>query len=99
MNLILLFQHQINHIYQIERINYYKLERQYFNKNLKEKKIKFNNLLLEKLNPIISTYVEKNSITMVLPKKMIIIGKKDLDITKQILEALDKSVQKIDFDE
>jgi len=81
------------------RINDYKLERQTFNKNLNQKKIKFNNLLLEKLNPIISAYVEKNSITMVLPKKMIIIGKKDLDITKQILEALDKSVQKIDFDE
>tara|TARA_B100002052_G_C15304298_1_gene342527 strand:- start:168 stop:365 length:198 start_codon:yes stop_codon:yes gene_type:complete len=64
-----------------------------------KKKIKFNNLLLEKLNPIISTYVEKNSINMVLPKKMIIIGKKDLDITEKILEALDKSVQKIDFDE
>ena len=81
------------------RINDYKLERQNFNKNLNEKKIKYNNLLLEKLNPIISKYVEKNSITMVLPKKMIIIGKKDLDITKQILEALDKSVQKINFDE
>ena len=81
------------------RINDYKLERQNFNKNLNEKKIKFNNLLLEKLNPIISKYVEKNSITMVLPKKMIIIGKKDLDITKQILEILDKSVEKINFNE
>ena len=81
------------------RINDYKLERQKFNKNLNEKKIKYNNFLLEKLNPIISNYVEKNSITMVLPKKMIIIGKKDLDITEKILEALDKSVQKIDFDE
>ena len=81
------------------RINDYKLERQNFNKNLNEKKVKLNNLLLEKLNPIISEYVEKNSITMVLPKKMIIIGKKDLDITKQILKALDKSVQKINFDE
>ena len=55
--------------------------------------------MLEKLNPIISDYVEKNSISIVLPKKMIIIGKKNLDITKQILEALDKSVQKINFDE
>ena len=81
------------------RINDYKLERQKFNKNLNEKRIKYNNLLLEKLNPIISNYVENNSITMVLPKKMIIIGKKDLDITQQILEMLDKSVQKIDFDE
>ena len=81
------------------RINDYKLERQNFNKNLNKKKIKYNNLLLEKLNPIISEYVEKNSITMVLPKKMIIIGKKDLDITKQILETLNKSFQKINFDE
>ena len=81
------------------RINNYKLERQKFNKNLNEKKIKYNNLLLEKLNPIISNYVEKNSITMVLPKKMIIIGKKDLDITKQVLEMLDKSIQKINFNE
>ena len=30
---------------------------------------------------------------------MIIMGKKDLDITKQILEKLDKSIQKINFDE
>ena len=81
------------------RINDYKIERQNFNKTLNEKKIKYNNLLLEKLNPIISKYVEKNSITMVLPKKMIIIGKKDLDITKQILEILDKSVQKINLNE
>ena len=81
------------------RINDYKLERQNFNKNLNEKKIKFNNLLLEKLNPIISNYVENNLITIVLPKKMIIIGKKDLDITKQILEILDKSVEKINFNE
>ena len=81
------------------RINDYKFERQKFNKNLNKKKIKYNNLLLEKLNPIISNYVEKNSITMVLPKKMIIIGKKDLDITNQILEMLNKSVQEINLNE
>lgn len=81
------------------RIKDYKLERQKFNKNLNEKKIKYNNFLLEKLNPIISNYVENNLITIVLPKKMIIIGKKDLDITKQILEILNKSVQKINFNE
>ena len=62
-------------------------------------RINYNNLLLEKLNPIISNYVEQNSITVVLPKKMIIIGKKDLDITKQILEILDKSIKKINFNE
>ena len=81
------------------RINDYKLERQKFNKNLNQKKIKYNNLLLKKLNPIISNYVERNSISVVLPKKMIIIGKKDSDITNQILEVLDKSIQKINFNE
>tara|TARA_B100000927_G_scaffold225268_1_gene184985 strand:+ start:1085 stop:1603 length:519 start_codon:yes stop_codon:yes gene_type:complete len=81
------------------RINNYKLERQKYNKSLNDKKIKYNKLLLEKLNPIISNYVEKNSITVVLPKKMIIIGKKNLDITSQVLDALDKSFQKINFNE
>ena len=81
------------------RINNYKLERQKYNKSLNDKKIKYNKLLLEKLNPIISNYVEKNSITVVLPKKMIIIGKKNLDITSQVLNALDKSFQKINFNE
>ena len=81
------------------RINNYKLERQKFNKNLNEKKIKYNNLLLEQLNPIISNFVEQNSITIVLPKKMVIVGKKDLDITRQILEMLDKTNKKINFNE
>ena len=81
------------------RINDYKLERQKYNKSLNDKKIKYNKLLLEKLNPIISNYVEKNSITVVLSKKMIIIGKKNLDITSQVLDALDKSFQKINFNE
>ena len=81
------------------RINNYKLERQKYNKSLNDKKIRYNKLLLEKLNPIISNYVEKNSITVVLPKKMIIIGKKNLDITSQVLNALDKSFQKINFNE
>ena len=82
-----------------KRINIYKTDRQSFNKSIEEKKIKYTNKLLEKLNPIISDYVEKNSIKIVLPKKMIIIGKKNLDITIPILKILEKSVQKIDFNE
>ena len=81
------------------RINNYKLERQKFNKELNQRKFKYNNQLLEKLNPIISNYVEKNLITIVLPKKMIIVGKKNLDITQQILKLLDESVQKINLNE
>ena len=82
-----------------KRINNYKKERENFNKSLDKNKIKYTNKLLEILNPIISEYVEKNSINIVLPKKMIIIGKKNLDITIPIMTILDKSEQKIDFDE
>ena len=81
------------------RINNYNIERKKFDQNISEKKFRYNNQLLAKINPIISNYVEENSLTIVLPKKMIIIAKKDLDITKQILEILNKSLQKINFDE
>ncbi len=89
-----------NEVEQIKkRISNYQNDRQNFNKSLEEKKIKYTNKLLEKLNPIISNYVEKNSITIVLPKKMIIIGKKNLDITLPIIKILDENLQKINFDE
>ena len=55
--------------------------------------------ILEVLNPIITKYVDLNSISIVMPKKNIIVGKKNLDITLPILKVLDKSVQKINFDE
>ena len=38
--------------------------------------IKNTKEILELLNPIITNYVESNSIIMVLPKKNIIVGKK-----------------------
>ena len=81
------------------RIKNYNIDREKFNKKLQEKKLKYTNKLLENLNPIISKYVEQNSITIVLPKKMIIIGKKNLDITNPVLQILNKSIQKINFDE
>jgi len=81
------------------RISNYNNDRQEFKKYLDERKLVYTNKLLESLNPIISNYVEQNSISVVLPKKMIIIGKKNLDITIPVLKILDKNIQKINFDE
>ena len=81
------------------RINNYNNDRQAFKKYLDERKIIYTNKLLESLNPIISNYVELNSISVVLPKKMIIIGKKNLDITIPVMKILDKTIQKINFDD
>ena len=61
--------------------------------------IKINNTkkILKMLNPIITKYVEENSITLVLPKKNIIVGKKNLDITNQIIQILDSQPIQLDF--
>ena len=60
-----------------------------FHKTVKE--------ILELLNPIITNYVESNSIIMVLPKKNIIVGKKNLDISDQIINLLNYKIIKINF--
>ena len=48
--------------------------------------------LLEKLNPILETYIEENEISLVINKKNIVMGNTDLDITKIIVEKLNKEL-------
>ena len=49
--------------------------------------------LLQKINPIISDYMEKNQITLIFDKKNIYIAKSELDITKPILEIVNSKVK------
>ena len=67
----------------IERIN--KIKRDYTNE------------IFKSLNPIITKYVNLNSISVVIPKKNIIVGKKNLDITDQIIKLLNDNIKKINF--
>ncbi len=62
-------------------------------------KIKLDNTkkILNLLNPIITKYVDTNSISLVIPKKNIIIGKKNLDITKEIVKLLNANIKSLDF--
>ena len=62
-------------------------------------KIRFDKTkeILEVLNPIITKYVDSNAISIVLPKKNIIVGKKNLDITEQIITLLDNKNFKLTF--
>ena len=48
--------------------------------------------LLEKVNPIVQTYIEENDVSLVLDKKNILLGKTDLDITFTIVEKLNKEL-------
>ena len=65
---------------------------------------KLNNIKIERtkeilkvLNPIITNYVELNSISIVIPKKNIIVGKKNLDITDDITKLLNKKIKELNF--
>ncbi len=78
-------------------VNEYELKKKNFNNEIEEKKIKYTKIVLNTLNPIISKYVDDNSILMVLPKKNIIIAKKNLDITSKIMILLNDQLKKIDF--
>ena len=60
-------------------------------------KLKIQKKIIEYLNPIITEYVDTNSISLVIPKKNIIVGKKNLDITGEIIKILNNKVNSLNF--
>jgi outer membrane protein len=48
---------------------------------------------MKNIEPIVSDYMKKKSINIVLDKKDVIIGKKNLNITNEILEIVDKNIK------
>ncbi len=48
--------------------------------------------LLSKLDPILKNYISENNISLVIDKKNIIAGKNSIDITKIIVEKLNKEL-------
>ena len=53
--------------------------------------------LINTLTPILADYAKKNSVAFIMPKENIIIGKSELDITKNILEILDSKIKNIEL--
>ena len=53
--------------------------------------------ILSALNPIITKYVDENSISIVIPKKNIVVGRTNLDITNQIIKLLNNNITKLEF--
>ncbi len=78
-------------------INKYKSDKKLSKDKLNKTKIDNTKKILEILNPIITQYVETNSISLVFPKKNIIVGKKKLDITDKIIKILNKKIKTLSF--
>ena len=79
---------------KLEIEDYKKLKNK-LEKEFNAKKTEYINILLKEINNIMINYIEKNSIDIVLKKQNLVTGKKELDITKNVLDELNK--KKITF--
>ena len=76
----------------------YRKERSESINSLTKKRLEATGQLINVINPILAEYSEKNSISMIIQKKNIVIGKKDSDITDEILKLVDQKITKIKLD-
>ena len=65
--------------------------------SLTKQRVDATNKLINTIHPILLEYSTNNSISIVIQKKNIIIGKNELDITNDIMTILNKKIKKIDL--
>ena len=65
--------------------------------NLKRKKNEYEIKLVNSITPILANYSQSNDISILLQKKNIILGSIELDITKDILNIVNKDVKALNF--
>ncbi len=78
--------------------NKYRLERKEKIDKITKQRLTATAKIIKELRPILAEYSDKNSISLIVEKKNIIIGKSELDITKDILILLDEKIKKISID-
>ena len=78
-----------------KEIQNYRAEKEDFRKQIAQKKLNATGQMVSNLNKILGEYANKNSISLIIQKKNIVIGKSDMDITKQILEIFNNKVKEV----
>ena len=63
--------------------------------NINKLRIEATSKLISKLSPILQEYAKKNSISLILQKKNIIMGKKEIEITEEILSITNNEIKEI----
>ena len=79
-------------------ISNYQKERNKASNDIAKLRIKASTSLIKKLTPILEDYSKKNSIRIIVQKKNIVMGRKEDDITKDILELVNQKVKNIKLD-
>ena len=81
-----------------KEISNYQKERNKTSNDIARSRIKASTNLISKLTPILEDYSKENSIRIIVQKKNIVMGKKEDDITKDILELINQKVKSIKID-
>ncbi len=79
-------------------ISNYQKDRNKTSNEIAKSRVKASTKLINKLTPILEDYSKKNSIRIIIQKKNIIMGKKEDDITDDILKLINQSVKNIKLD-
>ncbi len=58
---------------------------------------KAGNIILKNINEILTEYSKKKSISLIVQKQTIIIGKSELDVTNDILKLLNEKITKLEL--
>ena len=81
-----------------KQITEYRSKRQNIIQESTKKRVQASAEFSNQIKPILGDYAAKNNISMIVQKKNIIMGKKELDITLDILKIVDEKIKKIKFD-
>jgi len=81
-----------------KKISEYRMKRQNIIQDSTKKRVKVSAEFSNKIKPILGEYAAKNNISIIVQKKNIIMGKKELDITDDILKIVDEKIPTIKFE-
>ena len=81
-----------------DKANKYRKERNDSINNLNNQRLNATQKMMTLIRPILSEYSDNNSISLIIQKRNIIIGKTSLDITDDILKIVDEKIEKITLD-
>ena len=81
-----------------DKANKYRKERNDSINNLNNQRLNATQKMITLITPILSEYSDNNSISLIIQKRNIIIGKTSLDITDDILKIVDEKIEKITLD-
>ena len=77
------------------KVNNYQNKQKKMLNELNDKRVIAKKELMENLNSILTNFANNNDISYILNKKNVVIAKKDLDITDDIITLLNQKIKKI----